>query len=566
MERRMIVRACALVAWSSLAIGAGCGDNLTPRETSTPDAAASPDAPAPDAAAPDPTHIAIADGEVRGSIVGTSRQFLAIPYAKPPIGDLRWKAPQKPDAWTAPRDATQFSKRCAQLANPTLQNAASTDEDCLYLNVWTPSPAPNGVLPVMIWIHGGGNVNGSTSEPVPFVNTGVFYSGQFLAGNHNVVVVSMNYRLGLFGFFAHPALAAEGSSGNQGLLDQRMAMQWVHDNIRKFGGDPDNVTIFGESAGSQDVCLHVASPGSAPLFHRAISESGGCTTRLRTQTEAEAQATAVASDLACPGADALACLRGKSAAELMAARAVVDRLNNGGATGFGPNIDGQFMPDQPRTLYNDGHIARVPYLLGSNQDEGTLFVATAPIATEGEYADALTARFGPTLGGAVKAAYKFTDFTNDPPNAALAALARVIGDSLLVCTTYDTAVRAQAAGLPVYLYNFNVPVPPQPGIYLGATHGSELTSVFGTSPVFTTETQLVSDVIQNYWTNFARTGDPNPQIGIDPMWPKLTATQNIRLNFALEPTSVPSTVLNFRADLCNFWSTVVYNAQFPAPP
>src|SRR5262249_41263403 len=152
------------------------------------------------------------------------------------------------------QEATVFGKRCAQLANATLQNAVSYDEDCLYLNVWAPSPQPKGALPVMVWIHGGGHVNGSTSEPVPFANTGVFYSGEFLAENHGVVMVSMNYRLGLFGFFAHPQLAAEGSSGNQGLLDQHMAFQWVHDNIARFGGDPNNVTIFGESAGSFDTC------------------------------------------------------------------------------------------------------------------------------------------------------------------------------------------------------------------------------------------------------------------------------------------------------------------------
>ena len=305
MEPRITGCARPLVMWSCIAALAACGDNLG-RGAAGSDAGRPDASPIDAVVVDDHTHVRISSGELHGSIVGASRQFLGIPYAKPPIGALRWKAPQPAESWTTPREATVFGKRCAQLADPTLQSAASNDEDCLYLNVWTPNPVPTVALPVMIWIHGGGNVNGSTAEPVPFVRTGVFYSGEHLAGEHGVVVVSMNYRLGLFGFFAHPDLAAEGSAGNQGLLDQRMAMQWVHDNIAAFGGDPAQVTIFGESAGSQDVCFHVASPGSAPLFHRAIGESGGCTTRLRTKAEAETQATGVAADLACPGADALA--------------------------------------------------------------------------------------------------------------------------------------------------------------------------------------------------------------------------------------------------------------------
>ncbi|HSS01863.1 MAG TPA: carboxylesterase family protein, partial [Kofleriaceae bacterium] len=229
----MTERACLLVLFGWIA--SGCGDNgALERPNETPD---------------DPTIVKLDKGSLQGTLVGDSRQFLGIPYAKPPVGPLRWKAPEPADAWTDTFAAITFGKRCAQVANATLQNAASADEDCLYLNVWTPFPAPDRAVPVMLWIHGGGNVNGSASEPVPFINSGVFYSGQFLAEQHGVVVVSINYRLGVFGFFAHPSLVAEGASGNQGLLDQRLAMQWVRDNIGRFGGDPSNVTIFGESAG-----------------------------------------------------------------------------------------------------------------------------------------------------------------------------------------------------------------------------------------------------------------------------------------------------------------------------
>ena len=500
---------------------------------------------------PDPTRVKLADGELQGSVKGTSLQFLGIPYARPPVGDLRWKAPQKPEPWTDLRDATSFGKRCAQLLDATLQNAASSDEDCLYLNVWTPVPAVKDPLPVMIWIHGGGNTNGSASEPVPFVNSGVFYDGEFLAGNHGVVVVSLNYRLGILGFFGHPDLAAEGSSGNQGLLDQQMAFRWVHDNIAKFGGDPGNVTIFGESAGSFDVCMHMVAPSNAGLFHRAISESGGCTTVQPTRAQAEAAAVSLATSLGCTGAGALACLRGKS----------VDSLVTSGSSGLGLEVDTQFIPDQPRTLYDTGKIAKVPYLLGSNTDEGTLFLPAAKPASEADYMTALTAMFGATVAPQVAAAYPMSNFAGGMPNPATAALARVIGDSRLVCTTFDTAVRAAHAGASVYMYNFDVPVPAVISATLGATHGSELTSVFGTSPTFSTDpgAKSVSDLMQRYWTRFAGTGNPNA--GADLGWPAFTEAQNVRVNLARQP----SVVTDFRATECAFWRAG-YAMQFPAQP
>ncbi len=504
-------------------------------------------------AKPDPTVVKLADGEIQGSMKTTTLEFLGIPYAKPPVGDLRWKAPQKPDPWTNVRNATQFGKRCAQLMDATLQNAASNDEDCLYLNVWTPFPAAKDPLPVMIWIHGGGNVNGSASEPVPFVNTGVFYSGEFLAGGHSVVVVSLNYRLGIFGFFDHPDLVAEGSSGNQGLRDQQMAFQWVHDNIAKFGGDPGNVTIFGESAGSFDVCMHMAAPSNAGLFHRAISESGGCTTVQPTRAQAEAAATSFAADVGCTGAGALACLRGKSVDSLMSSPDVA------AGNGFGPDVDTQFMPDQPRTLYDTGKIAKVPYLLGSNTDEGTLFLPANKPATDQDYMADLTAMFGATVAAQVATAYPVASFANGVPNPQTAALARVIGDSRLVCTTFDTAVRTSHAGASVYMYNFDVPVPAAISATLGATHGSELTSVFGTSPTFSTDPggKAVSDLMQRYWTNFARTGNPNA--GADLSWPAFSESANVRINFAVQQ---PSIVNDFRATECAFWRAG-YALQFP---
>ena len=526
--KRIRDHACLLVVCGCLA--AGCSD----------------DQPA------DPTVVKLADGPIKGSLTssGAGRQFLGIPYAKPPVGDLRWKPPQKPAPWQDVRDATQFGKRCAQLMSATLQNAASNDEDCLYLNVWTPMPAPQQRLPVMVWIHGGGNVNGSASEPVPFLKTGVFYSGQLLAENHGVIVVSMNYRLGVFGFFGHPDLWADsGSSGNQGLLDQQLAFEWVQDNIAKFGGDPGNVTIFGESAGSFDVCMHVAAPSNAGMFHRAISESGGCTTRMRTKTEAETAGVAFAADLGCTGPDTLACLRGKAAADIMATPDVAS------SDDFGPEVDTLFLPDQPRALYDAGKVVKVPYLLGSNTDEGTLFLPDTKPTTQDDYLAALTQMFGANGAAAVADHYPVT--ADATPSVATAALARVIGDSRLVCPTLDSATRMAKTGAPVYMYNFDIPVPDSIAPGLGATHGSELTFVFGTSPLFAADPagKAASDLMQRYWTNFARTGNPNA--GADPNWPAFTESANVRINFGL----TPSIVNDFRAPECMFWDTT-YALQF----
>jgi para-nitrobenzyl esterase len=496
------------------------------------------------------TRITIGDGTLNGVTQGGTRAFLGIPYAKPPVAELRWKAPQKLDKWQGERDASQFGKRCAQLASTTLQNGASEDEDCLYLNVWTAAPKGKK-LPVMVWIHGGGNVNGSASEPIPFLNTGYFYSGQKLAENNGVVVVTFNYRLGVFGFLAHAGLGSEGSkSGNQGLWDQRAVFEWVQQNIAQFGGDASNVTIFGESAGSLDVCLHVAAANTKGLFTRAISESGGCTTLQTTKDQAETSGAAFAKQLGCDGDDALGCLRGKSVDDLLNAKPPA------GATGqgFGPVVDGDLLPDQPRTLYDSGAFAKVPYILGSNTDEGTLFV-TDSVSTQEQLTAALKKSFG-DLAQQVADTYPIADFKDAMPNPFQAVLARASGDEILVCSTYDAALRATKSSPAVYMYNFDIPVDPTlSSTYLGVTHGSELSYVFGTSPNFTPEQQKASDRIQQYWTDFAKTGDPNG--ASDTAWPKFTESSNVRMNLGIDATVVN----DFRAKACDFWRAQ-YDKQF----
>jgi len=485
--------------------------------------------------------VTIDDGTLNGSVVGETRQFLGIPYAKPPLGDLRWKPAQPVAKWTSPRAATAFGKRCAQIASTTLMNAASEDEDCLYLNVWAPAKAAS--LPVMLWIHGGGNVNGSASEPVPYVNKGLFYDGTSLS-TQGVVVVTFNYRLGVFGFFDHAGLAEEG--GNQGLLDQVAALEWVKKNIAKFGGDPKNVTIFGESAGSLDVCYHLASARSRGLFHKAISQSGGCTTLLQTKALAQTAADGLATKLECTGSadEVLSCLRDKSVSELL----------NVASTGYSADLDGVFLTEQPRTLFDSGDIAKVPYIAGSNSDEGTIFVP-AEVPDQEAYTAALSATFGADRVAIIEAQYPASNYPDGKPTPFRAALARVVGDSRLVCSTFDSAIRAATAGNPVYAYNFDIAAAVG---NLGATHGAELTSVFGTSTMFNDDTKAASLLMQRYWTRFAKTGNPNG--GDDLEWPEFSADSNVRVNFALKEATI---VTDFRAKECAFWR-LGYDRMFPA--
>ena len=496
------------------------------------------------------TIIRVRDGIVQGVFDGDTRRFLGIPYAAPPVGALRWRPPAPPAPWQGVLEANAFSNSCPQAA--TFLGPASDTEDCLYLNVWTPDPAPAELLPVMVWLHGGGNTTGSAGDFVPLNVGGRFYDGRTLAEERNVVVVSLNYRLGVLGFFAPAALAQEDTAypfaGNQGLLDQRAALRWVRDNIAAFGGDPNNVTIFGESAGSQDVCLHVVSPGSLGLFHRAISESGGCTTRETTAAEAAATAQTLAEAVGCGGVpDVLGCLRQVSVADLLAhVPAGMD------SSGFGPVVDGSFTPDQPRTLFDSGQFAKVPYILGSNADEGTLFfLGVPPVTTEAEYRAALQDRFG-DRAEQVEAVYPVSNFASPQ-----AALVRAFGDVALVCDTYDSARRAAAGGAPTYLYNFARPIPLpilQP-LMLGATHGAEIAYIFGSVTPPEEADRMLGLAMQGYWTRFARDGDPNGENALE--WPPYSDAVDQRINF----DATISVATHFRRPECEFWWGV-YDSQF----
>lgn len=499
--------------------------------------------------------ITLADGRLEGIEDGDARAFLGIPFAKPPVGELRWKAPEDVEPWAGNYPATSQPSACAQLTS--IQNSAGSEsEDCLYLNVWAPADAPSEPLPVMFWIHGGGNTVGSIADEVPLLTTGdLFYNGRTFAERYGVVVVTANYRLGALGFFPHPDLADEDSPlGNQGLLDQRKALEWVRDNITAFGGDPDNVTIFGESAGSFNTCFHVASPGSRGLFHRAISQSGGCTTNIDTAAETADQMAAMTEAMGCGDAeDKLACLRDVDAADLIAEAPILnapaEELPGGAqyqggtpAWRFRPVVDGDVLPDSPRELFAAGDVAQVPYILGSNTDEGTLFhLGAMPVADEEQYLEALERRFGDAAAD-IAALYPPSDFAS-----ADAALQRVSGDSGLVCGTYDTAVRAAEAGLDVYMYNFDLPLTVAGYEFLGAVHGAEIAYVFQSAQSEDPAAMVVAELMSAYWAEFATTGDPNHDGALE--WPAFDAANDTRMNFAADS----SVVEDFRADECAFW-------------
>ena len=313
------------------------------------------------------------------------RIFEGIPFAAPPVGNLRWQPPQPAPSWTGVRKATAFGPRCMQgrLFKDMIFRDSGPSEDCLYLNVWTPAASADEHLPVMVWIFGGGFQAGSASEPRQ--------DGEKLA-HKGVIVVSMNYRLGVFGFFSDPDLTKESphhASGNYGLLDQAAALEWVHKNIAAFGGDPNNVTIFGESAGSMSVSGQMASPVSKGLFKQAIGESGGMfmlTPRTSTLAQSEQAGAKFAESI---GAPTLEALRAKPA------NAILQASLKGNGFRFWPNVDGYFFPESPAAIYAAGKQAHVSLLAGWNADEqgyATFFGKLQP--TKENYVKKVRADFG----------------------------------------------------------------------------------------------------------------------------------------------------------------------------
>jgi para-nitrobenzyl esterase len=454
-------------------------------------------------------------GKVEGTLTadGKVAAFKGIPYAAAPVGKLRWREPQPAAKWKGVRAAKEFGSRCMQQAYPDMIfHDPGQSEDCLTLNVWVPAGAKPGTLPVMVWIYGGGFHGGSTSEGRQ--------DGQFLA-QRNVVVVSMNYRMGVFGFFTHPELTAESphhASGNYGLLDQAAAIAWVKNNIKQFGGDPKNITIFGESAGSISVSAHMASPLSKDLIAKAIGESGGALVQNgETHPPRElTEKTNAAFAEAVLHAKTLADLRNIPAEDLL--KAVNDPANH--APRFWPVVDGYFLPDSVANIYAQGKQAHVPLLAGWNHDEGRGMILAAPVKpTLASFREQAQSQFGPDSDRFL-AAYAAT--TDEEVQQAAGDFA---GDQFIAYSTWRwLEAHTETGSSPVYRYFFTLPSPGDKfhRAGSGAFHSDDIEYVFGTldarqGAVWRPEDRKLSDEIQQYWTNFARTGDPNG--GELPKWP-----------------------------------------------
>jgi len=498
-------------------VGASVMLLATPRPESGAEAGASP-------------IVTTQQGKLRGTLnPDGSATFLAIPYAAPPVGELRWKAPQEPKSWTGIRDATTPPHACMQVDwGWNSHDAKNSSEDCLYLNIVTPSLHPAHLLPVLFWIHGGANYNGS----------GVgFVKGETLT-RHGVVLVSINYRLGVFGFLALPELARESahhSSGNYGLLDQIAALRWVHNNIARFGGDPRKVTIAGQSAGAIDVGMLLASPEGKGLFARAISESGGAISPVPVLTplrEAEARGGAFAASAGAPaGPHQIAALRAMTARQVLKAGLRFTAPDKEGVpTHPGPSldIDGWVLPEQPAALVREGAVNHVPYLIGSNVQEFS-FTRSSVIRPGSEPADALRKRIRQDFGNEAPAAialYGLDHSSNPAPDPLLGTVGtQLMTDTYFRCPAIIASGWLAAKGFTIWQYRFERPLPGS----ASTRHSGELPYVFGWAQktgakimgaTFGPQDARTSKQMQGYWIDFVKTGDPNGP-GL-PKWPRYT--------------------------------------------
>jgi len=459
-----------------------------------------------------------------GSVKGLEAQhyeacaWKGIPYAAPPVGELRWRAPQPPKSRAAPYEAFRFGPSCMQ--NESFTGGGKSEafsEDCLTLNIWRPKKS--GRFPVMFWIHGGGFSQGA--------GTYEMYNGAHLASSRDVVVVTINYRLYLFGFLALPELEAEDenkSAGNYGMLDTVRALEWVRDNIENFGGDPGNVTIFGESAGGVAVCNLVASPLGKGLFHRAVMESGACDLVIPLEKGFE-QGNAVAEAMGCNGPAVLECLRSKSGQELLDA----------GIKGFSSStkIDGHLLRDAPVKVIESGDYNRVPVMVGSNRNEWDmgLLLMGAGLMPRPVVAGMIKDALGKERGKELLRLYPCSEY---PTGFRLASAVFTDGFG----SRAFQAAEALSARTPVYMYRFDWDEQ-RYGRLLGAFHGLDIPLVFGNLSFDKSPLRLVfgkkaaeraeplSETMMDYWADFAKTGDPNDGV---PEWPAYDTETRARLH------------------------------------
>ena len=487
------------------------------------------------------------DGLVRGTTAGTVAEFLGLPYAAPPTGNLRWRPPAPPASWAGVRDATQFGPSCPQATthNPYLP-PGPISEDCLYLNVYRPTSRSSGGdgRPVLVWIHGGGlTVDGARN-----------YDGSKLAAD-GTVVVTINYRLGALGFLAHPALATRpgGPAGNYGLMDQQAALRWVQRNIAQFGGDPHNVTIAGQSAGGLSVLAQMVSPGARGLFQRAIVQSGTFALNQQLLAVAEAAGQTFAMAVGCADQSA-ACLRNAPVSDLVSK--------------FGVEIpgvvDGSVLTRPIGTALARGQFARVPVINGITHDEELLFVAglgitvsqgtniplAGPVADPANYQPNIAQALGVSAARAAAIAAEYPLSAYPSP---LVAFSLLVSDASFACPALQVDRWTAARGVPTYAYQFNDDNAPVNilGFSLGlATHGAELPYLFdrpNTPVTLTADQQALAASMRTDWASFAGTGNPSSRAL---PWPSFNGTRVL----SLVPLQSQVTTDFATAHHCSFWA------------
>ncbi len=526
---------------------------------------------------PDCAGVRTDSGAVTGRVIEKAKvcEFEGIPYAAPPVGELRFAPPQPPAPWEDTIEAFEYGNICVQYPLMSMVTGGGEvigSEDCLYLNVWQPFSKDGAKKPVMVFIHGGGFISGSGGADL------IEYNGTKLAAKGGVVVVTFNYRLGVFGFFSHPALEATGGRGNYGMLDQTLALKWVKNNIANFGGDPNNITVFGESAGGMSVGIHVLSPLSAGLFHRAIIESGPMTYIGRTFDDADADGLAIAAMLGCDeSTNVLECLRAVDAVVFQeTARPAMhigksdgDGEKLGAKTdsfGFGPTIGGPLIPEPPLRMLAEGIYNKnvQDIIVGSNKDETSYFTLGRKVDTPENFDKELAKNieeikndFG--LAGdpeKIKELYPLENY--DSPRKAYN---EIVGDMGFTCPSLLMATLLSKAGANTYLYNF-AKAPDEKGMAKdwGAFHGSELAFIFGQFKVLNfnfkskKNYKVAKDMIL-LWSSFARSGVP-AAAGV-PHWPAFTLPEGSYLRIDVES----EVLTNYKPAKCGYFESLMTNSN-----
>lgn len=524
------------------------------------------------------------EGKVQGKLLSVAgaevRAFLGIPYGKPPLGQLRFRAPEPAQKWEGVKDATKYPNSCYQMIDqvyPGFQGAemwnpnSPLSEDCLYLNVWSPRLNKTQLLsaklaPVLVWIYGGGFSGGTSSLDI--------YDGRFLSQSEGVVVVSMNYRLAAFGFLSLPD--NNNIRGNAGLLDQRLALRWVANNIAAFGGDPSKVTLFGESAGAASVGFHLLSPGSHDLFQRAVMQSGSPNAPWASisKTVAWNRSLMLAKTLGCPTSHAAhleACLQKADPLKIISKQNDVITTPTLLAFPFVPNVDGDFLPDKPEVLLQIGKLPKKEVLFGLNKDEGTYFlvygmpgfnITGQSLITREEFSEGVNLAMADVGQVAREAAvFQYTDWTDENNRINNRdSLGSLVGDRFFVCPLLQFVRMYSQRGGKTFLYLFDHQSSTNPWpAWMGVMHGYEIEFVFGMplhiSLGYTKNEVNMTKKFMKHWANFARIGDP----GIDgAAWPLFTHEHQeyVTLNY-----NHPERRRMMRTQECHLWSKLVPNIQ-----